>query len=117
MPHTLHLFNPWHDEALAANVQYYSPSLAGRKLACALSELPRIWGKDEDECLKIPESGRVKDLVPPDWSKIQHIAPWGWDNHVVEIFQRLGAPESLLPTEEQLRVMRHLSSRVNVSEL
>ena len=117
MMHTLHLFNPWHDEALAANVQYYSPSLAGRKLACALSELPRIWGKDEDECLKIPESGRVKDLVPPDWSKIQHIAPWGWDNHVMEIFQRLGAPESLLPTEEQLRVMRHLSSRVNVSEL
>ena len=117
MMHTLHLFNPWHDEALAANVQYYSPSLAGRKLACALSELPRIWGKDEDKCLKIPESGRVKDLVPPDWSKIQHIAPWGWDNHVVEIFQRLGAPESLLPTEEQLRVMRHLSSRVNVSEL
>jgi len=117
MPHTLHLFNPWHDEALAANVQYYSPSLAGRKLACALSELPRIWGKEGDECLKIPESGRVKDLVPPDWSKIQHIAPWGWDNHVVEIFQRLGAPESLLPTEEQLRMMRHLSSRVNVSEL
>ena len=117
MMHTLHLFNPWHDEALAANVQYYSPSLAGRKLACALSELPRIWGKDEDECLKVPESGRVKDLVPPDWSKIQHIAPWGWDNHVVEIFQRLGAPESLLPTEEQLHVMRHLSSRVNVSEL
>lgn len=117
MMHTLHLFNPWHDEALAANVQYYSPSLAGRKLACALSELPRVWGKEEDECLKIPESGRVKDLVPPDWSKIQHIAPWGWDNHVVEIFQRLGAPESLLPTEEQLRVMRHLSSRVNVSEL
>ena len=117
MPHTLHLFNPWHDEALAANVQYYSPSLAGRKLACALAELPRIWGKDEDECLKIPESGRVKDLVPPDWSKIQHIAPWGWDNHVMEIFQRLGAPESLLPTEEQLRMMRHLSSRVNVSEL
>ena len=117
MSHTLHIFNPWHDEALAANVQYYSPSLAGRKLACALSELPRVWGKDEDEYLKIPESGRVKDLVPPDWSKIQHIAPWGWDNHVVEIFQRLGAPESLLPTEEQLRVMRHLSSRANVSEM
>ena len=117
MMHTLHIFNPWHDEALAANVQYYSPSLAGRKLAFALSELPRIWGKYEDECLKIPESGRVKDLVPPDWSQIHHIAPWGWDNHVVEIFQRLGAPESLLPTEEQLHVMRHLSSRANVSEM
>ena len=61
-----------------------------------LSELPRIWGKDEDECLKIPESGRVKDLVPPDWSQIHHIDPWGWDNHVVEIFQRLEAPETLI---------------------
>ena len=117
MPHTIHLFNPWHDEALAANVQYYSPSLAGRKLAHALAELPRIWGEEDDECLQLPESGRVKDLVPPDWSQIHHIDPWGWDNHVVEIFQRLEAPETLLPTAEQLCEIRHLSSRVNVSEL
>ena len=51
MSHTLHLFNPWHDEALAANVQFYSPSLAGRKLAHVLAELPRIWGEEDDEYL------------------------------------------------------------------
>ena len=117
MSHTLHLFNPWHDEALAANVQFYSPSLAGRKLAHVLAELPRIWGEEDDEYLQLPESGRVKDLLSPDWTKINSIDPWGWDNHVVEIFQRLGAPEALLPTAEQLREIRHLSSRANVSEL
>lgn len=117
MPHTLHIFNPWHDEALAAHVQHYSPSLAGRRLAHALAELPRIWADSEDECLQIPESGSVKTLSPPDWEQISRIEPWGWDAHVVEILQRLGAPSRLLPSQEQLAVLRHLSSRVNVSEL
>lgn len=117
MSHTLHIFNPWHDEALAANVLFYSPSLAGRRLAHALAELPRIWAADDDECLHIPESGSVKGLNPPDWTQISRIEPWGWDAHLVELLQRLGASAHLIPTQEQLAVMRHLSSRVNVSEL
>lgn len=117
MSHTLHVFNPSHDEALAAHSPHYSPSAAARLLACNLAELPRIWANPDDECLLLPPSGSVQQAVRPNWEAVERIAPWGWDLHIVDVLRRLGAPERLLPTSEQLELWRGLSSRVNVSEV
>ena len=45
---TLHLFNPSHDEALAAHSPYYSPSKIAQKLASQWALLPSLWANDGD---------------------------------------------------------------------
>ena len=47
----LHIFNPSHDEALAANDPYYYPSVAARKLAETWGTLPMIWAEEGDAVL------------------------------------------------------------------
>ena len=45
---TLHVFNPSHDEALAAGTPYYYPSVIARKLASAWALLPALWANKGD---------------------------------------------------------------------
>ena len=107
----LHIFNPSHDEALAAHTAHYCPSRPARRLAHALAELPRLWAAAGDVCLHLPESGGTEGVEIPDWAAVERIEPWGWDRHLVGLLRRLGAPERLLPDDERLCALRRMSSR------
>lgn len=124
----LHIFNPSHDEALAANNPYYYPSVAARKLAEAWGALPMIWAKDGDAVLvpseiSFDEEKRnvrfvtLKDLKPIFWQSIDNVQPWGWDKLLRQQLRKAGAPERLLPTDAALDAYRMLSSRHTTARL
>lgn len=114
----VHIFNPSHDEALAANTPYYTPAKAAAVLEYDLAALPAWWACQDDIVL-VPkghalDGQRINGCVlasAPDWGKINHVCPWGWDAAIVRRLVRLGAPQDLLPTDLQLDEIRKLSSR------
>lgn len=121
---TLHIFNPSHDEALAAHSPYYYPSKIARHLANEWGALPMLWASENDYILlpneavkpEEAETNAVHFLRPSGlnaqlWNSIHNIQPWGWDALLVHQLRKMGAPESLLPTELQLETIRQLSSR------
>lgn len=96
----IRLFNPSHDECLASGSPYYTPSVTARMM---------------DE-VKLPGWYRLSDTLPP-WDSIGGIEPWGWDARLVHQLRSLGCPERLLPTCEQLEIIRRLSSRQTAVEV
>lgn len=119
----LFLFNPSHDEALASNLTFYTPTRAARRLESEWAELPAIYAETGDAVL-VPEhfAGettwredvariRPSQLTPGFWNQVEGIGPWGWDAAICQRLRQLGAPEGLLPSTEQLAAIRRLSSR------
>lgn len=103
---TLHLFNPGHDEALAADTPYYTDTKAARLLGDELRELPLAWAAAGDTV-----------EMPRDWEAVDAIEPWGWDAALAHRLRRAGAPGRLLPDDEALRRIRALSSRATAVRL
>lgn len=135
-PHsTLHLFNPSHDEALAAHSPYYSPSKIAQKLASQWALLPSLWANDGDavyiptdvKCLVdtdvLQVNGRQIRLVqrsnmtPRFWQTISQVQPWGWDAMVKHQLVKMNAPTELLPTDDALEQIRQLSSRQTTADV
>ncbi len=125
---TLHIFNPSHDEALAAHSPYYYPSKIARQLANEWGCLPLLWATDNDYILLPNEAAlpcdvndarivRYANLKANFWPLISDIQPWGWDALLVHQLRKMGAPERLLPTDKQLETIRQLSSRTSTTEL
>ena len=122
---TLHVFNPSHDEALAAGTPYYYPSVIARKLASAWALLPALWANNGDvvwvpddvSTSSIPDWAQhvtlvhQSDLKKAFWETVHEIAPWGWDALVRQQLNKAGAPQTLLPNDEALANVRQLSSR------
>lgn len=100
-----HLFNPGHDEALAANDPNYNDTKVAQVLAADLSSLPAHWAAQGDVW-----------TLPADWSEVEGIVPWGWNVAVARRLYRAGAPLRLLPSEEELAAIRWLSSRQRAVE-
>ena len=48
---TLHIFNPEHDIALAANLSHFTAPHAGRQLRADLGWLPALWAEEDDYIL------------------------------------------------------------------
>ena len=120
--HTLHIFNPSHDEALAANLRRYTPARAARLLEEDLAALPALWAAADDFIL-CPNGKREGEkalnarlIASPSWNEIDRIEPWGWNLSLKDRLLRLGCPMHLLPSDEQLAATRNLSSR-RTSEL
>ena len=134
---TLHIFNPEHDIALAANLSNFTAPHAGRQLRHDLGFIPALWAADGD-CIFVDNPERaaydydrfvhslnrqLKDYSPvrkkyfPSWenkvpsSGIKKILPWGWDVALKARLKRSGADDSLLPTDSQLDSIRQLSHR------
>lgn len=121
----LHLFNPSHDEALAADSPYYYPTSAARRLESELAALPALMASAGDSVLLCegaaePELARwneevrfvrPKDLTPAFWENVTEVLPWGWDKLLCHRLRRAGCPETLLPDAERLAAVRLLSSR------
>lgn len=129
LPH-LHLFNPDNDLALAADVEYYTPTSAGRRMRRAGALLPLHWAKPGDALLvEPPNAGRISEAVGslrPDVEVISKAEkdyapdPWGWSRAARRDFMRAGIRQELLPDDSQLDAWRNLSHRrttVRVHEL
>jgi hypothetical protein len=121
----LHIFNPSHDEALAANTPYYTPTAAARRLASDLARLPAVWAAPGDSLL-LPDGRQAvscRDLDAPRpvdaafWDTITEVAPWGWDAPLAELLRRRGCPDALLPSTAHLADLRRLSGRQHIPTL
>lgn len=122
----LHVFNPSHDEALAADLAQYFPTRAARRQAAEGAMLPALWAKDGDGILCLSESYRAEEarvvILPQreiltgslmrEWlSEVEIVQPWGWDTHIVRVLTRLGVRREVMPDDKTLTRLRSLSSR------
>ena len=128
----LHIFNPSHDEALAAHSPYYCPTGIARRLQTEWGCMPALWARPGDavwlaDGAEVPSQAkwcegvafvRQSDLLKPAfWNKVERISPWGWDEVLRQQLRRCGAPESLLPSAIELDHWRTMSSRRTTSLL
>ena len=128
----LHIFNPEHDIALAANQPRFTAPHAGRQLRAGLGFLPALWADDGDMVLVDDVEAALEwvrhvkryahdvafvtpaDLkhISPDMRHGLQIAPWGWDRTIKEQLLRADPSlEPLLPSDERLAEIREMSSR------
>lgn len=132
---TLHLFNPSHDEALAAASPYYYPSKIARRLSADWAMLPMLWAEEgdvvycTDDKKDVSQSEeetmrsrgirmvRRREMMPKFWEGITRIEPWGWDALVCHQLTKMGAPARLLPSAERLEQIRMLSARHTTTEV
>lgn len=103
---TLHIFNPSHDEALAAGTPRYTPTRAARRMEEELWDFPTLWAAAAD---RVTGLGRRVQAV--EWDEVERVEPWGWDLRLCAVLRKFGAPERLLPTDAALAALRRLSSR------
>lgn len=131
----LYLFNPSHDEALAADTPYYYPTKIARRLAVEWGMIPAIWAgegnavwiadelkpllaewKDNEWCKGVRFVCK-KEMHADFWLQVEKIEPWGWDPLIRQQLRKAGAPEKLLPTDAELENIRRLSSRETTARL
>lgn len=133
---TLHIFNPEHDIALAANLSNFTAPHAGRQLRHDFGFLPALWAEEGDRVLVDDvehASKRMAKLLPklpgftPSRSGAQltclcekvsdfrgkhdRVEPWGWDAALRAQLLRKGVPEAAMPNQQQLNLVRDLSHR------
>lgn len=125
---TLHIFNPEHDMSLAQSSPNYTPSRAALQIRNDLAFLPYIWAKQGDAvlvndvteaCVSVEKLRlKKKEVHFVDAStlesisdKIEIISPWGWNCTIKEQLRRVGIPQRLLPSDEQLAKIADLSNR------
>jgi hypothetical protein len=125
MNRPLYFFNPAHDLALANSDRNFNAPLQAKILARDLSCLP-LWyalpgsivlstNADSDWLeeiqLTFPQLKNIHLTSTPDFSSVNALFPWGWDNAVCKHLSLLGADNTLLPDAMQLESIRRLSHR------
>ena len=121
---TLHVFNPWHDEALASFDAYYYPTVPARQLARAWGALPALWAEVGDVVWLTDEAAPLPPFAPDGlrwvrgkrwprglWQEVERVEPWGWDPLLRQRLLKLGAPAACLPSDGHLQALRQWSSR------
>ncbi len=121
----LHVFNPEHDLALAANLRNFTAPHAGRQLRADLGYIPALWAAADDYVLveNVEDAEwRFRMLVRRPFGRyvvkeqigsldISGVEVWGWDLAIRSFLKRYGVAERLLPSEEQIETIRELSHR------
>ena len=123
----LHIFNPEHDLALAANLSNFTSPHAGRQLRADLGFLPALWAEEGDYVLvenseeaekafrrlmHRPFIGFIeKRHLPQMKAQELTVCPWGWDLALRAYLLRNGLPESMVATEQEIAEIRRLSHR------
>lgn len=134
MCNTLHIFNPGHDLALAADIDNFTPPHAARALRASLDYLPALWADDGDAVL-VDDSAHAShafmrlsqqvakyrpwhnaDVVFVEKAdlaslSLKGIDPWGWDRSLMYLLQRNGVDASLMPDKGALDRIREESHR------
>lgn len=132
---TLHIFNPSHDLAMAANTSNFTAPHAARQLAYDLGFQPALWCGDGDAILvdnveaaeqaaarmfinvrRVGLNFDRKKVVFVDWEHLQdinvdNIEPWGWDAALKRRLEQAGADGRLLPSDARIEELRQLSHR------
>lgn len=135
----LFYFNPEHDYALASFSPYYTPPARIVQLKKDLWSLPAAFAVGSDALLyphdidlSAPEwhdtvtglRERNITLLPTDPQAVEEfisrvtssgrqlsVQPWGWNPAVKHLLLSLGMPESVMPSDTELKHIRNLSSR------
>lgn len=132
----VHIFNPEHDLALAADLANFTAPHAGRQLRHDLGYLPAMWAGEGERVLvddadqaqreyekvvqaarrylgvQLPQrdemfvAERGRQLVSADG-----VNPWGWDRALKARLQRGGVSLAVMPSEDVLGDVRLLSHR------
>lgn len=129
MKHSLYIFNPEHDLALANDDPNFNPPISAQQLASDLQCLP-LWyaGQLSSSVLCsteidnewhnnikkfFPQIANVELVKAAEDSETAIIEPWGWNRSVKkQLGASLNNPTSkLLPSEAQLIHIRQLSHR------
>lgn len=127
----LHIFNPEHDIALAANLSNFTAPHAGRRLRHDLGYLPAVWAAPEDyvlvddvEVAKKAFSRLMhrqyshfidKHLLSTLSAQFSTVSPWGWDLALRSLLLRCGV--CAVPSEEDVAGIRDLSHRKHAVDL
>ena len=127
----LHIFNPEHDLALAANLRQFTAPHAGRQLRSDLAFIPALWAEEGDLVL-VDDIDNARDKVRHISDRlvdkvefitktqlahllktefVDSVHPWGWDLSLKHELERIGMPEITLPTDDILYKVRAISSR------
>lgn len=127
----LHIFNPEHDLALAANLKQFTAPHAGRQLRSDLVFIPALWAEEGDLVLVddidfaknrarhfgAELNSKVEFITKPQLKHLlkteflDSVHPWGWNSSLKGELERLGMPEMMLPTDAVLNKVREVSSR------
>ena len=109
------VFNPEHDYAQADNQPQYVTLRSAAQFAYDCAPFMRYLVDDEAVvCEAYHRFGKdfQKNFAPmEDVERITKVIPWGWDAAVGYQLRRMGVPDSLLPTDEQLAKLRELAHR------
>lgn len=128
---TLHIFNPDHDLALAANKDNYTAPHAARQLRSELSFLPALWAQDGDVVLvddvaaahnayrklKLEKRAEVQFATLHEVKalfgdrRMVTVHPWGWDKPLCAALLAAGIPAEAVPSRVTLDIIRDLSNR------
>ena len=121
----LHIFNPEHDLALAANLSNFTAPHAGRQLRADLGFIPALWAESDDVVLveHADEAERnfrllthrpfMRFITKEQLGNhpISDVDVWGWDLAIRTFLIRYGIDEKILPSDSQIEMIRHLSHR------
>ena len=113
----MHVFNPEHDLALAANLSNFTAPHAGRQLRTDLGFIPALWAQGDDVVLveNTEEAERrfrllvhraCKRLVTKEQLgglPISGVEVWGWDLAIRSFLIRYGVDVKILPSESEIR--------------
>lgn len=124
----LHIFNPEHDIALAANLSNFTAPHAGRRMRHDLGYLPAIWAdngyvlvEDVDDArrdfsrLMHKSFDRFVDKHMLAHLEIDSVEPWGWDLALRSFLLRYGV--EAVPSETEIAAIRDLSHRKHAVSL
>ena len=127
----LHIFNPEHDLALAANLRQFTAPHAGRQLRSDLAFIPALWA-DQGDWVLVDDIDNALDKVRHlgmhlaekvefiTKAQLEHalktefldsIHPWGWNLSLKRELEQMRVPEIMLPTDDILNKVRAISSR------
>lgn len=122
----LHIFNPEHDIALAANLEQFTPPHVGRALRADLGFIPALWAEPDDFVLVEDVDAALesvlhlkrfaREVVFVTLGDLPSIPPcelsvWGWDLSLRFQLLKAGVKEIFLPSVSSLELLREMSSR------
>ena len=122
----IHLFNPDHDLALANFDSNFTAPASARKLRSDLAMLPVWYAPDGAFVVAEGELNNshlelLKEKLPIKTSLIpflqlaslppSEVQPWGWNPHLRKQLIQFGMNERLLPSQQDLELIRYYSDR------
>ncbi len=117
----LHIFNPYHDLALANACPSFKAPESALHMAHDLSLVPCWYAEDGDVVVSDHNEAELGLKLYPNVSIVPRLSsikgikdgvlPWGWDHCVVKYLEKCGIDETLVPSNDIIDDIRELSHR------